>query len=76
MLALETGWTPDVLAALPLAFKRKCHWALYARAIAGPEGLPSTEIPSGASSEVRLAAFRQNAALLPLRKLLYPEGED
>lgn len=76
MLALETGWTPDVLAALPLRFKRQCHWTLYGRAISGPEGLPSTELPAGASLEVRRAVLAQNAALLPIRSALFPEDED
>lgn len=76
MLALATGWTPDVLAELPIGFRSAAHWALYAQAISGPEGLPSTELPAGASPDVRRAVMAQNAALLPIRDALYPEDED
>lgn len=76
MLALETGWTPDVLAELPLPFVDACRWALYARAVAGPEGFPSTEVPSGASQDVRLAVARQAIAIDKHRKLLFPEDDD
>lgn len=75
MLALATGWTPDVLAELPMSFRASCHWALYAAAIAGPEGLPSTDIPKGASQETRLAILQQSAHIGRLRTVLYPEGD-
>lgn len=75
MLALETGWTPDVLAEIPTPFREACHWTLYARALAGPEGLPSTEVPRGASPDARLAAARLSVSLANLREELYPEGD-
>lgn len=35
MLALETGWTPDVIAGdtgvVSDEFRRACHWVIYAR---------------------------------------------
>lgn len=74
MLALSTGWTPDVLADMPAVFRAACHWVLYVRAIVGPEGLPSTEVPRSASLEVRQAAARQSVHVANLRTLLYPEG--
>lgn len=76
ILALDTGWTPDVLGDLPLAFKQKCHWALYARAISGPEGFPPTEVPSGASQEIRLAYARQAIAVDKHRQILFPGDDD
>lgn len=76
MLALRTGWTPDVLSDLPLRFRAACHWALYARTLVGPDGLPSTEIPQGAPNAVKLEAMQRNAAMLPLRKALFPEDDD
>ena len=75
ILALDTGWTPDVLAALPLAFKRKCHWALYARAIAGDEGFPSTEVPAGADVRTRAAFAKLAVSVAEHRSLLFPEGD-
>lgn len=75
MLALRTGWTPDVLSDLPLRFRAACHWSLYARVLCGPEGLPSTDIPAGSNAQKQIA-MRQNAALMPLRALLFPEGDD
>ena len=74
MLALRTGWTPDVMAELAPRFHAAVHWAMYAEAICGAEGLPPTEITGGSMAE-RQAALRRNAALLPLRALLFPGGE-
>lgn len=76
MLALRTGWTPDVLADLPMRFREAAHWAMYARTLTGPNGLPSTDIPQGESIEVKSAAMRRNAALMPLRRALFPEDDD
>lgn len=71
MLALDTGWTPDTLAELPHDFRRAAHWALYARTLAGAEGLPSTDVPPGTR---RTPADMQRAvAVKELRGLLYPE---
>lgn len=76
ILALETGWTPDVLTELPAAFRAACHWVLYGRAIAGPEGLPVVQIPAGAPAAARTEAARQSVHVAQLRTLLYPEGPD
>lgn len=76
MLALRTGWTPDVLADLPLRFRSAAHWAMYARVLSGPNGLPSTDIPQDTDNATKAAAMRRNAALMPLRKALFPEDDD
>jgi hypothetical protein len=73
MLALDTGWTPDVLSAMPASFRAACHWALYARAIAGPEGIPSGEVPQGATPAVLTAALELRKLAAELRGLLFPE---
>lgn len=70
MLALRTGWTPAVIDAMPLRFRAAAHWALFAEKVIGPEGIPSTAIPSHASQEERLAALSRNADVLRVRKLL------
>lgn len=76
MLALATGWTPDVLAELPLPFRAACHWALYAQAICGPEGFPDTTPPSpGADPKVRLAIAKQGIAIREHRALLFPDDD-
>lgn len=75
MLALSTGWTPDVLADMPAVFRAACHWALYARAIVGPEGIPSGEVPQGATPDVLRAALELRQVAADLRTLLYPEGD-
>lgn len=75
MLALETGWTPDVLAEMPTRFLGACRWVIYARAIAGSDGLPSGEIPQGASPAVLRAALREKQQVEVLREALYPEGD-
>lgn len=73
MLAIETGWTPDVIAELPTRFHQRCRWLLYARAICGPEGLPTVEIPRQGSADARLAAMKAKAAIAPIRSLLFPD---
>jgi hypothetical protein len=76
MLALRTGWTPDVLAELPDAFRSGCHWALYAQAVAGDEGLPSTDIPASAPMSARLEMQKTRVEVMKLRDALYPEDTD
>lgn len=73
MVALRTGWTPDVLAELPLAFRRACHWAIYAESIVGNEGLQQVQIPHGAPPLVRAKAQAQVGALLQLRSIIFPD---
>ncbi len=75
MLALATGWTPDVLADLPERFRRACHWALYAQAVVGPEGLPTITVPHGAPLEERARALRAMAAIDQVRRGLFPDGD-
>lgn len=75
MIAMETGWTPDVLAELPDRFLGACRWVVYARAMAGDEGLPSGEIPQGAPPEALRAALRVKQQVETLRAALYPEGD-
>lgn len=71
MVALQTGWTPDVIAELPVAFRDACRWALYAQVASGPEGLPSTDLPPGvrATPEFQQRRVEVNR----LRSMLYPE---
>lgn len=76
MLALATGWTPDIITDLAVRFRAACHWALYVGAIAGPEGLPQVTVPRGVPPEQRLAAAKAIAELARLRSDLYPEDED
>lgn len=73
MLALRTGWTPNVLVELPRDFRAGCHWALYAESIAGPEGLPSTEIPPTAPVAVKVEMQKRRVEVMRLRDQLYPE---
>lgn len=73
MLALATGWTPDVLAAMPARFRASCHWALYARTLSGPEGLPSSDIPSSLPWSQKIELQKRNVQVAKLRDILYPE---
>lgn len=76
MLALETGWTPDVIAELPRRFRLAAHWALFARAIVGPEGLPVLHAPAfGASGEAFAQHAAASAAVSGARLVLYPKGD-
>ena len=76
MVALETGWTPDMLAELPAGFLAGCRWALYVRAIVGAEGIGATDPPGpGLPVAQRMAAMRRNAEIARLRTHLYPEGD-
>ena len=75
ILALDTGWKPREIGDLPAPFRAACHWAIFARAICGPEGLQEVAIPHGASTDVRLEAQQQRAAQGRLRTLLYPADE-
>lgn len=76
MLALATGWTPDVIADLPAAFRDGCHWAMYAQAVAGPEGLPSVDIPSHLPMAQKVELQKARVEILKLRDTLYPEDTD
>ncbi|HUT76768.1 MAG TPA: hypothetical protein VM285_03725 [Polyangia bacterium] len=76
MLAIETGWTPAVIAALPATFRSACHWALYARTLVGPDGLPSTRVPASAAPAVKMEAARLSVQVAKLREFLYPEDDD
>jgi len=74
MLALGTGWTPDVLGDLPSTFRAACHWALYADAIVG-DGIQNLPVPKNAAPEYRLDVARANANRSKLRTLLFPADE-
>lgn len=63
-----------MLAELPPAFRAGCHWVLYARAIAGPTGLPSTDIPKWLPLEQRAELLKGVLAVEGLRKELFPDG--
>lgn len=76
MLALATGWTPDVIARLPSRFRAACHWALFVRSTVGDEGFPSTDVPMTAPVEARREAARVSVEIDKIRKLIYPEDED
>jgi hypothetical protein len=76
MLALEAGWTPDVLAQLPQAFRAACHWVIYSRALAGPEGFPNTDVPLHAPPEAKMAALKVRQTVDQHRALLFPPGDD
>lgn len=76
ILALETGWTEGVLARMSRSFKAACHWVLYARAIVGPEGFPSTDVPKGADVHTRAAFGKLAMSVAEHRTLLFPEDGD
>lgn len=76
MLALATGWDESVLGSLSARFRAACHWALYVRALIGPDGIPSTEVPRDAGPEVRVAAAKLSIQLAKLRESVYPEDDD
>lgn len=76
ILALETGWTPDVIGTIPVAFRAACHWALFVRSIVGADGLPNPTIPAGAPATERLNVMRLQVAMSQLRDSLFPEDED
>lgn len=74
MLALETGWTPDTLAHLPRRFRAACHWALFARSVVGPDGLPTLPpAEPGMTPEQRLVRAKAAASITKSRLDLYPE---
>jgi len=75
MVALETGWTPDVLAEMPDRFRRGAHWALYARAIVGQEGLSVPTLPEGASPVQRVALAKARIHADKLRQVIFPEDD-
>lgn len=75
MLALATGWTPDVLAELPAKFRAACHHALLLRTML-PEGLPP--IPrstAGMTVQQKADLARAAVAQADLRKFLFPEDD-
>lgn len=78
MLALSTGWTPPAIGSLPAAFRRACHWALFTRAIVGPEGLPEVpDLPiAGVDAEQRIRHAKVRAAMTATRSILFPTEED
>lgn len=76
ILALETGWTPAEITSLPSRFRAACHWVLYARVLIGPEGLPSTDIPTHLPYAQRLEMQKQIVPALKLRAFLFPEDTD
>ena len=63
-----------MLADLPVAFRAGCHWVFYVRAIAGPNGLPSVEIPTGLSLPQRAEMVKVVVATNELRKVMFPDG--
>lgn len=74
MLALRTGWTPDVLADLPVRFRTACHWALFAQSLVPADGLPSLGPPTpGLTPEQRIARAKAAAGLARLRADLFPD---
>jgi len=80
MLALATGWTPDVVAGetgqVSAAFREAAHWTLYVQAIVGPEGLPRADEPQKVTEQsARAARLQLRALLATIHKLLYPEDE-
>ena len=76
MLALATGWTPDVLAELPLRFRAACHWALYARTIVGDEGLNVPSPGAFADPVQKVQAAKNSVIAGQIRKALFPEDDD
>lgn len=76
MLALATGWTPDVIGDLPDAFRRACHWVLYVRARV-PRGIPPIPKASrGMSTADRAEIARLSVDIAELRRDLFPAEED
>lgn len=83
ILALRTGWTPDVMTELPSPFRENAHWALYAEGYAERFGkiamVAETDPPRGmASAPHRDFINTQKAAKSALRWLketLFPADE-
>lgn len=76
ILALRTGWTPDVIGSLSAVFRAACHWALYVHAIVGDEGLEDIPTPpAGSAPELRLAVGKARADRARLADILYPADE-
>lgn len=87
MLALETGWTPDVISGetgvVTDAFRRACHWVIYSRAMRGV--LDSVDGIVHASDQAvspleraKLGSARIKAAAdaAEYRAMLYPVDDD
>lgn len=64
-----------MLAELPVEFRAACHWALFAAAICGQDGLTPPAIPHGAPPAAKLAAQREAAHVIRLHRVLFPEDE-
>lgn len=73
MLALETGWTPNIIGQLPAAFRAACHWAILARTVVPAEGLSDMDIPFDADPAMKLAIVKARAATVHLREFLFPD---
>lgn len=76
MLALATGWTPDVLAELPAKFRAACHHVLLMRTLLPDEGLAPLPDTAGMTGQQKAAIARAAIAQAELRKLLFPEDDD
>ena len=84
MLALRTGWTPDVLAELPATFRGAAHWTLYAEAFAGvftdllsaTRRDPPDHLTGAARVEFMSARRAAREALPMLRDDLFPPDEE
>jgi hypothetical protein len=74
MLALETGWTPDVIATLSARFRAACHWWLYVRTLL-PEGFPEMPSLNGMSPMQKADVAKQRIQLAKLRTVVFPADE-
>lgn len=83
ILALRTGWTPDVIADLPTRFRESTHWALYAEGFADRYGQIAAVVERDPPRELKGAQLtdfisnRKNAraAFDWLQKSLFPPDE-
>lgn len=83
ILALRTGWTPDVIAELPTSFRESTHWALYSEGFAERYGQIATIVDRDPPRELKgvglteFIANRKSArtAFDWLKKTLFPADE-